>query len=44
VAHGSVNEVRQMAGRSTLEDSFSHLVEESDAEKIASDIVEVMSA
>jgi len=44
VAHGSVNEIRQMAGRSTLEDSFSHLVEESDAEKIASDIVEVMSA
>jgi ABC-2 type transport system ATP-binding protein len=44
VAHGSVNDVRQMAGRATLEDSFSHLVEERDAEKIASDIVEVMSA
>ena len=44
VAHGSVNEVREMTGLATLEDSFSHLVDERDAEKIAQDIVEVMSA
>jgi ABC-2 type transport system ATP-binding protein len=44
VAHGSVNEIRGMTGLATLEDSFSHLVEERDAEKIAHDIVEVMSA
>ncbi len=44
VAHGSVNEVREMTGLATLEDSFSHLVEERDAEKIAHNIVEVMSA
>jgi ABC-2 type transport system ATP-binding protein len=44
VAHGSVNEVREMTGLATLEDSFSHLVEEQDAEKIANNIVEVMSA
>jgi ABC-2 type transport system ATP-binding protein len=44
VAHGSVNEVREMTGLATLEDSFSHLVDERDAEKIAQNIVEVMSA
>jgi len=44
VAHGSVNEIRGMTGLATLEDSFSRLVEEQDAEKIAHDIVEVMSA
>ncbi|HEY7402654.1 MAG TPA: ABC transporter ATP-binding protein [Candidatus Angelobacter sp.] len=44
VAHGSVNEVRSMTGLATLEDSFSHLVQEQDAEQIAHDIVEVMGA
>jgi ABC-2 type transport system ATP-binding protein len=44
VAHGSVSEVRNMTGLATLEDSFSHLVQEQDAEQIAQDIVEVMGA
>ena len=44
VAHGSVNEVRNLTGLATLEDSFSHLVQEQDAEQIAHDIVEVMGA
>ncbi|HKD81593.1 MAG TPA: ABC transporter ATP-binding protein [Candidatus Angelobacter sp.] len=44
VAHGSVSEVRNMTGLATLEDSFSHLVQEQDAEQIAHDIVEVMGA
>jgi ABC-2 type transport system ATP-binding protein len=43
-AHGSVSEVRRMTGLETLEDSFSQLVEEQDAEQIAHDIVEVMAA
>jgi len=43
-AHGSVSDVRRMTGLETLEDSFSHLVEEQDAEQIAHDIVEVMAA
>jgi ABC-2 type transport system ATP-binding protein len=43
-AHGSVSEVRRMTGLATLEDSFSHLVQEQDAEQIAHDIVEVMAA
>jgi ABC-2 type transport system ATP-binding protein len=43
-AHGSVNEVSRMTGLATLEDSFSHLVKEQDAEQIAHDIVEVMAA
>lgn len=43
-AHGSVSEVSRMTGLSTLEDSFSHLVKEQDAEQIAHDIVEVMAA
>jgi ABC-2 type transport system ATP-binding protein len=43
-AHGSVNEVRRMTGLETLEDSFSQLVEEQDAEQIAHEIVEVMAA
>lgn len=42
VAHGSVNEVRSLTGLATLEDSFSHLVKEQDAEQIAHDIVDVM--
>ena len=44
VAHGSVSQVRNMTGLATLEDSFSHLVQEQDAEQIAHDIVEVMGA
>ncbi len=44
VAHGSVSDVRNMTGLETLEDSFSHLVQEQDAEQIAHDIVEVMGA
>jgi ABC-2 type transport system ATP-binding protein len=44
VAHGSVSDVRNMTGLATLEDSFSHLVQEQDAEQIAHDIVEVMGA
>jgi ABC-2 type transport system ATP-binding protein len=44
VAHGSVSDVRNMTGLTTLEDSFSHLVQEQDAEQIAQDIVEVMGA
>ncbi|HSK45076.1 MAG TPA: ABC transporter ATP-binding protein [Candidatus Binatia bacterium] len=43
-AHGSVSEVIRMTGLATLEDSFSHLVKEQDAEQIAHDIVEVMAA
>jgi ABC-2 type transport system ATP-binding protein len=43
-AHGSVSEVSRMTGLTTLEDSFSHLVKEQDAEQIAHDIVEVMAA
>jgi ABC-2 type transport system ATP-binding protein len=43
-AHGSVSEVSRMTGLATLEDSFSHLVQEQDAEQIAHDIVEVMAA
>ena len=43
-AHGSVNDVSRMTGLATLEDSFSHLVKEQDAEQIAHDIVEVMAA
>lgn len=43
-AHGSVKEVSRMTGLATLEDSFSHLVKEQDAEQIAHDIVEVMAA
>lgn len=42
VAHGSVSEVRSLTGLATLEDSFSHLVKEQDAEQIAHDIVDVM--
>jgi ABC-2 type transport system ATP-binding protein len=44
VAYGSVNDVLKMTGLATLEDSFSHLVEENDAEEIAHNIVEVMGA
>jgi ABC-2 type transport system ATP-binding protein len=44
VAHGSVSDVRNMTGLATLEDSFTHLVQEQDAEQIAHDIVEVMGA
>src|SRR5215831_5484733 len=44
VAHDSVNAVRQMTGLATLEDSFSHLVEERDAEEVARNIVEVIGA
>jgi ABC-2 type transport system ATP-binding protein len=44
VAYDSVNAVREMTGLATLEDSFSHLVEEEDAEEIAHNIVEVMGA
>jgi ABC-2 type transport system ATP-binding protein len=43
-AHGSISEVHRMTGLATLEDSFSHLVQEQDAEQIAHDIVEVMAA
>lgn len=43
-AYGSVSEVRRMTGLETLEDSFSRLVQEQDAEQIAHDIVEVMAA
>jgi ABC-type Na+ transport system ATPase subunit NatA len=42
VAYDSVSAVREMTGLATLEDSFSHLVEEQDAEEIAHNIVEVM--
>ncbi len=44
VAHGSVSDVRNMTGLASLEDSFTHLVQEQDAEQIAHDIVEVMGA
>jgi ABC-2 type transport system ATP-binding protein len=44
VAYGSMDEVREMTGLATLEDSFSHLVEDEDAEQIAHHIVEVMGA
>jgi len=44
VASGSVSSVREMTGMASLEDSFSHLVEEQDAEEIAHNIVEVMGA
>jgi ABC-2 type transport system ATP-binding protein len=44
VAHGSVNEVLNMTGLATLEDSFSQLVEEKDAAETAHNIVEVMGA
>jgi ABC-2 type transport system ATP-binding protein len=43
-AHGSVSEVRNMNGLASLEESFSHLVQEKDAEGIAHGIVEVMGA
>jgi len=43
-AHGSVSEVRNMTGLASLEESFSHLVQEKDAEGIAHGIVEVMGA
>jgi ABC-2 type transport system ATP-binding protein len=44
VASGSVGAVREMTGMASLEDSFSHLVEERNAEEIAHNIVEVMGA
>jgi ABC-2 type transport system ATP-binding protein len=44
VAHGTVSEIRNMSGLATLEDTFSHLVEEDDAEATARSIVEIMSA
>jgi ABC-2 type transport system ATP-binding protein len=42
VAHGSVNAVREMSGLKTLEETFSHLVEERDAEQTANNIVEAI--
>ena len=44
VAHGSMQEVHQSSGLATLEDTFSHFVEEQDAEQTAHSIVEVMGA
>ncbi|HEX7288050.1 MAG TPA: ABC transporter ATP-binding protein [Candidatus Angelobacter sp.] len=44
VAHGSVGEVREMSGLATLEETFSQLVEEHDAEQTAKNIMEVMGA
>lgn len=44
VAHGTVSEIRNMSGLATLEDTFSHLVEDDDAEVTARSIVEIMSA
>lgn len=44
VAHGTVSDIRNMSGLATLEDTFSQLVEEDDAEETARSIVEIMSA
>lgn len=44
VARGSVDEVLNMTGLPTLEDSFSQLVEEKDAAETAHHIMEVMGA
>lgn len=44
VAYDSVNAVREMTGLATLEDSFSQLVEERDAEQIANEIAEAIGA
>ncbi len=44
VAHGSAEAVRDMTGLASLEDSFSHLVEEQDADEIAHNIVDVMGS
>lgn len=44
VAYDSMAAVRKMTGLATLEDSFSHLVQEEDAAEIANNIVEVMGA
>jgi ABC-2 type transport system ATP-binding protein len=44
VAYDSMAAVRKMTGLASLEDSFSHLVQEEDAAAIAQNIVEVMGA
>ncbi len=44
VAQGTVQQIRTLSGLDTLEESFSHLVEERDAEQTANHIAEMMSA
>lgn len=44
MAHGTVSDIQNMSGLATLEDTFSQLVEEDDAEETARSIVEIMSA
>ena len=44
VAHGTVNDIQNMSGLASLEDTFSHLMEDDDAEVTARSIVEIMSA
>lgn len=44
VVYDSMRAVREMTGLATLEDSFSHLVKEQDAEEIAHNIVEAIGA
>jgi ABC-2 type transport system ATP-binding protein len=44
IAYAPMEELRTMAGQSSLENVFVHLVEDRDAERTARDIVEVMCA
>jgi ABC-2 type transport system ATP-binding protein len=44
VAHDSVNELQKLTGLPSLEDTFSHLVQEQDAEGIVRDIAGAMRA
>jgi ABC-2 type transport system ATP-binding protein len=44
IAYGSTEEVRQRIGQSSLERIFLQLVEEKDVEKVAGEIVEVMTS
>jgi ABC-2 type transport system ATP-binding protein len=43
IAHGSIDDVRQQIGQSTVEDIFLHVVAEKDVSGIASDIVNVIT-
>lgn len=44
VAYESVNGLQKITGLASLEDTFSHFVEEQDAEVVVDDIVEAMRA
>ena len=44
IAYESVNGLQKITGLPSLEDSFSHFVEEKDAEVLVGDIVEAMRA